>query len=406
MEQKKINRPMRLGIICHSSMGGSSRIAGELACELGNRGHKIHMFSRTLPFSCSDGMEGISFHINRSDIGASLCPATLYTDWNEREIQTFLLLVRDVLERDGLDLLHFHYAVPFAQLAERIKNKMGKNSPRLVGTLHGTDVSIFGRDPSFGARLGETLKKMDALTTVSFAHARLAAELFEFSQMPEVIPNFVNLDEFFPHDLPDKNLVNEKNNNVKNPGKAILVHMSNFRPVKEPLMMAKIFHEIQKEIPSELWLVGDGPEMAKVREYFLNHGLQKNVRYWGPCKEIGPILAQADLMLLTSLSESFCLAALEAMACGLPVLATRVGGLPEVVIHGKTGFLFPPGETQIAAEMGKELLSDPLKLKFMGKTAAQQAKRFDKKTVVTIYESMYQRVLGLQKDQTLNPDVA
>lgn len=191
---------MKLGIMCHSCLGGSVRIAVELAKEIARRGHRVHLFTLGTPFSTWGDASGVVPHHIQIDCSNGRSPSELYTEWLPREFQAFLTCILKVIKKERLDILHWHYAVPFAFLASEVKNILGHDCPRLVGTLHGTDVSIFGHDPVKGFHISQSLKKMDALTTVSISHAKLAANIFGLSSYPEVIPNFVDLSRFQPID--------------------------------------------------------------------------------------------------------------------------------------------------------------------------------------------------------------
>jgi N-acetyl-alpha-D-glucosaminyl L-malate synthase BshA len=387
---------MRIGIMCHSSIGGSVRIATELSSELARRGHRVHLFTRTTPFCGWEHNNGVVVHRNLLDSDNDLHPAILYANWPAEELQIFLSNVLTVIAQEGLDLLHFHYAIPFAFVAEEVKLMSGLRAPLMVGTLHGTDVSVYGRDPIKSPILAQTLRKLDGLTTVSSSHSSLAVEALQLRSPPEVIPNFVNLSKFRPHDNVQQD--DHENRGIKegrNGGKrkARIIHISNFRPIKDTLSMANIFIGIRQKMNVELWLVGDGPEMGKVKTIFKQEGIEEDVFFWGLRRDVAAILNQTDLLLITSRSESFCLSALEAMACGIPVLATNVGGIPEVVVHKKTGILFQVGDHSSAVNFAVTLLSDPVRHKTMGKAAAEHARRFGCRQIVSAYEGFYQRLL-------------
>lgn len=376
---------MRIGIMCHSSFGGSARVATNLAAELARQRHRVHLFTRTTPFGAWDYASGVILHKITPDREDDLHPASLYTDWPAEALQAFVSHVLDVIATEGLDVLHFHYAVPFAFAAAEVRRRLGQGAPLLVGTLHGTDVTVHGKDPVKGPQLAQTLRHMDALTTVSASHARLAADVFGLPTWPEVILNFVDLSRFRPrgHTQRDPNTHSRPK----------IVHVSNFRPVKDPQSMARIFVGIQEQMEAELWLIGDGQEMEALKSIFQQSGFENDVHYWGLQCDVAPLLAQTDLLLMTSLYESFCLAALEAMACGVPVLATKVGGLPEVVVHGKTGFLFPLGDHDLAVRLAVSLLSDPTRHRIMREAAVRHARQFGSKQIVPAYEDLYQRLL-------------
>lgn len=385
---------MRIGILCHASFGGSARVATELAVALAKRGHQIHLFTRTMPFDYWQQMKHVVLHQLVCERQPTLHPATLYTDWPSEEFERFVGRVFEVTKKEQLDVLHFHYALPFAFVMAEIKRRLGQAAPVLIGTLHGTDVTLPESKRSKRAPLREALQALDGLTTVSAAHARLVREVFAVEA--QIIPNFVDLSRFRPAKQKEK--------------RPKIVHISNFRPIKNTPSVARIFLAIRHAMrcEAELWLIGDGEDMGRVkailaqselqnearRVRFLRKGtLPSHVRYWGLQHDVAPLLAQADLLLVTSQYESFCLTALEAMACGVPVLATKVGGLPEVVVHGKTGYLFPLGEHDQAVDWAIKLLSDPIQHRAMRQAARERAAHFAVEKIVSIYEKLYRRVL-------------
>ena len=229
----------------------------------------------------------------------------------------------------------------------------------------------------------QALQSADVLTTVSTSHANLATEIFELATPPQVIPNFVDLDEFHPREADAFSL------NVQR--KPRIAHVSNFRAVKQPELMAKIFLKIREKMDAELWLIGDGPEMGKVKNLFRQNDINDDVRYWELQHDVAGLLAQTDLLLITSQAESFCLAALEAMACGVPVVASRVGGLPDVVLDGKTGLLFDLDHPDQAVQSALNILSNPERYRQMSEAAFQHAKNYDRPQGVIDYEELYLR---------------
>jgi N-acetyl-alpha-D-glucosaminyl L-malate synthase BshA len=383
---------MRIGIMCHSSFGGSARIATDLAIALAKRNNTVHLFTRSTPFGQLDTPEGLTRHqiVPPNAIDDPL--ADLYVNWTREEIQDYTSSIMEVISSDGLDVLHFHYAVPFASIAADVKRQCGRTGPLFVGTLHGTDVSIHGRNPFTGPQLGQVLQQMDALTTVSANHAQLATDLLELSSSPRVIPNFVNLSRFRPSS-------NGKNSSQIS-ARPIITHVSNFRQVKHPRSMAKIFLEISKHIDAELWLVGDGEELDRVKDLIKQGGAEDRVRYWGLQHNVSTLLAKSDLLLMSSLTESFCLTALEAMACGALVLATRVGGVPEVVVDGQTGILYEKGDQETAVSEALGLLSDPVKYAKMHAAALRRASLFSHHKIVTKYETLYREILDERANLT------
>ncbi len=390
---------MRIGIMCHSTLGGSSRIAGELALELSRRGHRVHLFTRTAPCEAGDLRRHVTLHLVSPGLAASPF-SDLAVEWPSREVDALLDQVAGVIGIEGLDLLHFHYALPFAAIAVELRHRLGPAGPVLAGTLHGTDVSHYGRHPLQGPQLAQTLRHVDGLTTVSVSHARLAAQVFRLPELPVVIPNFIDLSRFRPVLTPASSSGTPDSGNGRRPR---IVHVSNFRPVKNPRGLAWIFRGILARMAAELWLVGDGPDAGWLKACFREQGLERYVRFWGAQRQVAPILSQADLLLMPSLAESFCLAALEAMACGVPVLATEVGGLPEVVVDGSTGLLFPPGKPQTAVDLAVQLLSDPVRHRAMQEAALSWARGYGKTEIVTLYENYYQTLLARCRSRSLRP---
>ena len=379
---------MRIGIMCHSTFGGSALIAIQLADLLAQRGHRVHLFTRTPPFIRWDSGNGVTLHTIAPPDGDPISAADLHVNWSTAEFEAFLSSVLKVAQTEGLDVLHFHYAVPFSFVSHAVKTRMGVDSPLLVGTLHGTDVSVHGKHADSGPELGNALKHLDALTTVSTSHARLASDVFGLPMPPQVISNFVDLSRFRPG-AGDGYQIGSRT-------RPRIAHVSNFRPVKRAPDMARVFVSIRERINAALWLIGDGAEMGLVRAIFNRHSVNDHVTYWGLQHDIPRLLAQTDLLLLTSQTESFCLAALEAMACGVPVLAPRVGGLPEVVLDGETGLLFEVDDHAYAVNAAVELLCDPIRLQGMGEAAARHARGFSHVEGVDSYEALYRRLLDVR----------
>jgi len=372
---------LRIGILCHSSFGGSARVATELAIGLAKRGHIVHLFARTIPFGYWDASSGVNLHIITSRPENNQPSAELHIDWQDKEFEAYLSEVMKIAA--SLDVLHFHYAVPFAYVAAEVKRRLGAACPLLVGTLHGTDVSIHGRDPGRGPQLIRALQCADVLTTVSVSHSDLSTEIFGLVTPPEVIQNFVDLEKFHPREPSAFGLNTQRRPRI--------AHVSNFRAVKRPEVMAEIFLKIREKMDSELWLIGDGPEMGRVKNIFRQNDMDGDVRYWNVQHEVAGLLAQTDLVLITSRMESFCLAALEAMACGVPVVASRVGGLPEVVLDGETGLLFDFDQPDQAVQAALSLLSDSEWYKQMSESAFRHAGNYDRRNGVLAYEELYLR---------------
>lgn len=373
---------MRIAILCHAGCGGSGLVATRSAYELARRGHEVHVFSRRKPFAYRDHPRLI-LHVlktgHESDQGA------LRTAWSDNEQQLLLRRLRSVAAALPLDLIHFHYAVPFAFLIDQFKRTALGSSTPVIGTLHGTDVSVSETYPQQRARLHDALSRVDALTTVSHDYARRALFAFGLLRRPRVIPNFIDLPRIAAHQMVEAR---------GNDGPTIMVHMSNFRPVKDPLTTVRIFAGVRKTLDAELWLIGDGSEMTGVRRLVAQQCLERHVRFYGFQADVLPFLQKADVMVLSSREESFGLAALEAMACGVPVLAPDVGGLPEVIVDGHTGYLYPPDDIDRAIALAIDLVSSPARRQAMVAAGVAHAKHFDRKLIVTLYEQLYAEVTG------------
>jgi N-acetyl-alpha-D-glucosaminyl L-malate synthase BshA len=373
---------MRVGIVCHSSCGGSSRIAIELALHLARRQHIVHLFSSKPPFGLVEDQSGLVSHYFPPEYQRNLPVTELHTDWSLSEQEQFLANLIKVVYQEGLDVIHFHYAVPFAFLLAELKQRLGSVCPFLVGTLHGTDVSVFGHDPMMAARLERALAQMDMITTVSNNHAHLASKLLGMTLSPgyfRVVPNFVDRSEYYRY-----------NGSHQPPGPIPrIIHISNYRPVKAPRELGEIFARVCAKQDAELWLVGEGPGLDELKSFLIQAGLNHKVRYLGLQPKVGPILAQADLLLMTSLAESFCLTVLEAMACGIPAIATRVGGIPELVQFGQTGFLYQPGQPDEAAHYILHLFSNPTLYTSFASSALQEALKYSSEWIINLYEEIY-----------------
>jgi N-acetyl-alpha-D-glucosaminyl L-malate synthase BshA len=357
------------------------RTALELANELGRRGHRVFLFARTAPFGVQAFGPGVRF-VGLNGHGAAPATSRLETEWTPRELHGLVERILSVARAIPLDVLHFHYAVPFARVVEEVGRRLGPRTPRLVGTLHGTDVTIHGSRRRTGRPLARWLSGLDAVTTVSRSFAALSTRVFGLPRDPLVIPNFVDLGRFRPG--PDAR-----------PGRRPrIVHVSNFRPVKNPEMVVQVFARVRREIDAELWLVGDGEGMRSVRELARAAGVAGDVRTFGLRRDVERVLRHTDVLLVTSRSESFCLAALEAAACAVPAVASRVGGLPEVVLHDETGLLYPAGDRTAAAGAVMDLLGDARRRSTLGAAARARADRFSSMSIVSRYEQLYRGLAG------------
>jgi L-malate glycosyltransferase len=364
-----------IGVICHYGVGGSARVAVDLTRELAHRGHNVHLLARAAPFGALQP-DSVTLHT----LHDRPMTTTLDADWCAEDLDAFTDLVCDLAQREGLDLLHFHYAIPFLAIARAVQTELGAAAPRIVLTLHGTDVSVFGQRPGTRAAVARGLRDLHAITTVSQSHAALAVEVFGLDEPPHVIPNFVNTDAFRPA--------------RPHTGRPRIAYVSNFREIKQPEAMARIVDETLRHVDAEVWLVGDGERMPAVESLLLERESRGQVRKFGVRLDLESILPLADVVLVTSQTESFSLVALEAMASGVPVVAPRVGGMPELIEHARSGLLFQPGDEAEAVRRLTQLVSQPVLRRRMGAEARRKATQLSSVAVVPRYEQLYRDLLS------------
>ena len=378
---------MKIGITCYPTYGGSGVVATELGIELAHRGHEIHFISYSQPFRLTTLHDNIRYH----EVTVSQYPLFEYPPYD----LALATRMAEVAEIYDLDLLHVHYAIPHsvsAMLARQMlaSATFARHLP-YVTTLHGTDITLVGQDPSYLPVTRFSIEESDGVTSISNYLRERTVQEFAVTKPIEVIYNFVNCDLYKrPKDVSaDRSIFAE-------PEEKILVHLSNFRPVKRIGDVIEIFHRVQQEVPSRLIMIGDGPERSAAEWQVRRLGLLNKVYFLGKQDNVHEKLAISDLMLLPSQLESFGLAALEAMACEVPAVATNVGGLPEVVEDGKNGILAAVGDIETMARRSIELLSDEKRLREMGKMARFEAQsRFCSSKIIPQYEKYYQRVLEL-----------
>jgi N-acetyl-alpha-D-glucosaminyl L-malate synthase BshA len=372
---------MKIGITCYPTYGGSGVIATELGKELALRGHEVHFISYALPFRLSHYIENIVFH----EVEISTYPLFEFPLYSLSLASKMV----EVAEFEKLDLLHVHYAIPHATSAYLAKEMMRKNRDlKIFTTLHGTDITLVGLEPSFLPLVKFSIEKSDGVTTVSRFLKEKTLTNYSIEADIRVIPNFVDTNLFKPESHGDFRKAIAPN------GEKILVHTSNFRPVKRVPDTIRIFEKVQKEIPSKLILVGDGPDRSECERLSRQLDLCDTVKFLGKQEGLVEILSSSDLFLIPSQSESFGLAALEAMACGLPVVSSSVGGLPELVKHNETGFIAEIGDVDRMAKYALELLGNEKKYKLFSENSRQRAvNKFDKSIVVPLYEEYYEQIL-------------
>ena len=377
---------MRIGIVCYATIGGSGVVATELAHALAFRGHDIHLISAELPFRWRWGTPGLAFE--RVDTPS-------YPLFNEPQ---YLLALTNTLvkvsRRHKLDVIHAHYAVPHATaayLAHDILSAESQRPPKTVTTLHGTDITLVGSDPSFASVVGFSIESSDGVTAVSESLRRDTAAALGVRRDIAVIPNFLVCTEY--HRLSDTSL---RERLCSQDGcEAIVMHISNFRSVKRVGAVVEIFRRIREQVRARLVMVGDGPERLAAERQAAEYGLGELVDFVGEQHDVVAWLSAADLFLLPSAQESFGLAALEAMSCEVPVIASRVGGLPEVIQDGITGYICDPGDVEGMAARGITLLRDAELRARIGRAARDDVgRRFCTSRVVPQYEQFYDDVLS------------
>ena len=377
---------MRIGITCYPTYGGSGVVATELGIELAAMGHEVHFISYSQPFRLSGRDDGIFYH----EVPVSSYPLFEFPPYD----LALASRMAEVAEFCNLDLLHVHYAIPHsvsALLARQMLAAKGRKLP-FVTTLHGTDITLVGLDRSYLPITRFSIQESDGVTSISDYLKAKTIEDFGVTRGIEVIPNFVNCDVYTP--IVDEGSRAAARARFAEPGEAILVHLSNFRPVKRVVDVVKVFSLVVKEVPAQLLLVGDGPDRSAAE--WLAHDLQihDKVHFLGKQERVNELLPLADLMIMPSQLESFGLAALEAMACKVPAIATRVGGVPELIEDGVTGLLYTVGKVEEMATGAIGLLRDRNRLEAMRDAARKDAqKRFCATLVVPKYVKYYESVL-------------
>ncbi|MBI9072246.1 MAG: N-acetyl-alpha-D-glucosaminyl L-malate synthase BshA [Melioribacteraceae bacterium] len=374
---------MKIGITCYPTYGGSGVIATELGKALADKGHEIHFISYSLPQRLNGFVGNIFFH----EVEMSKYPLF------ENQIYGITLTGKtlEVIEYANLDILHVHYALPHAVSGYLTKQILKKNNKdiKLITTLHGTDITLVGLEPAFLPLVKFSIEESDGVTTVSEYLKQRTIENYGVKNEIEVIPNFIDLNEFKPEE------VGCCKKSIAPAGEKILVHVSNFRKVKRIKDTIKIVNKLKDEIPVKLLLIGDGPERSDCEKLARDLGLIKEVLFMGKQSEIKNILSVSDLFLLPSKEESFGLSALEAMSCGVPVISSNIGGIPEVNIHGETGFLSEVGDiNDMANNCKKLLLNENLRKRFSNNCLVRAKVHFDKNIIVPQYENYYERVLS------------
>ena len=374
---------MKIGITCYPTYGGSGAVATHLGLELAERGHEVHFISYDQPFRLAHFHERIFFH----EVEMEDYPLFKHPPYS----LALAVALHDAVRKHELDLVHVHYAIPHATSAwiacEMLK---GERDLKIVTTLHGTDITLVGLHPSFQAITQFSILRSHGLTAVSDFLKRETVRDFSVPESRiEVVPNFVDTRIYRPGLEPCHRAT------LAPDGEKIVMHISNFRPVKRVEDVVEIFARVLGEIPSRLVLVGDGPDLPRARVKVEELGIRDRVVFLGEYTPVQELLSCSDLFLLPSMSESFGLAALEAMACGSPVVASRVGGLPEVIMDGETGYLCEAGDIDEMAAASIKILSDDKHRKELSDAGrAFAVKHFSSECIVPQYEEYYRRILG------------
>jgi N-acetyl-alpha-D-glucosaminyl L-malate synthase BshA len=373
---------VNVGIVCHPSYGGSGVVASELGLALAARGHRVHFFSHSLPFRVADGKPNVVFH----EVEVTSYPLFKYPPYDQA-LATKLLAVH---KSELLDIIHVHYAIPHAIAAYLCCRMIERGRrPRIITTLHGTDITLVGIDPSFFEITRFGIEQSDGVTAVSRYLAEETIQHFGPRREVRVIPNFIDAEVFTP------SLRDETSRSAHvYPGEFLIGHLSNFRPVKRVKDVVRAFHRLQRHLPARLLMIGEGVELEPARHLAAELGIAERVTFAGALPRVERILAQLDLFLLPSEYESFGLAALEAMACGVPVVSSRAGGIPEVIEDGVSGILCEVGEPARVAEAALDLLRDPARRASVAAAARRRAvELFPQERIITRYEDYYREIL-------------
>lgn len=380
---------MKIGIVCYPTFGGSGVMATELGLALAEKGHEIHFITYQQPVRLSVFRPNIYFH----EVSVPKYPLFEFPPY-ETALASALM---NVTLNNQLDLLHVHYAIPHASsayFARQMLQKQGRDIP-FITTLHGTDITLVGKDSTYAGVVTFSINESDAITAVSENLKAETLRSFDIKKDIQVIPNFVDVKRFKQEDKDHFKKLLAPN------GERILAHVSNFRKVKRVNDVISVFEKVNAEIPSKLLMIGDGPERQPAEDYCRKLGICHDIRFLGKQEQMEDIYNISDLFFLPSEYESFGLAALEAMACGVPVISSNAGGLPEINIHGKTGFLSPVGDVDDMAANALIILKTDQALETFKNAAYANAKLFSIEKVVPQYETLYESVL--EQSRSMNP---
>ena len=375
---------MRIGVTRYPTVGGSGAVAAELGKQLAQRGHTVHFVSYRLPFRLGEYSQNIFFH------PVDVSSYSLF-EYPPHDL-ALAAKMAEVAREHRLDLFHVHYAIPHAIAGFLAQQMLGAGAPKLITTLHGTDVTLVGQDRSFFEITRFGIDRSDGVTAVSRFLRQMTLDEFQIKNGIEVIYNFIDLAAYCPTRAYKDRAA------FARPDERILLHVSNFRPVKRVLDVVRILERVNRDVPSVLLMVGEGPERSSAQALARRLGLQDRVRFLGTQESVQELAAMADVFLLPSELESFGLSALEAMACGVPVVGSDSGGLPEVVKDGETGYLLPVGEVEAMASRVIDILRDEERRGRMGAAGRRRAEElFGADRIETQYERYYEKIQGSEK---------
>ena len=374
---------MKIGVVCYPTFGGSGVVATELGIELSKKGHEVHFITYSQPVR----LDALSSNLHYHEVNVPDYPLFKYEPY-ELALSSKLF---DVISKHKIDVLHVHYAIPHAYaayMAKKILKENGYNIP-IITTLHGTDITLVGNNPFYKPAVTFSINKSDIVTCVSKSLMEDTREFFGIKREIKVIPNFIDIDKYAKkHSLCQGNMLAQDD-------EKIIVHVSNFRPLKRIIDVLKIFEKINQNIDSKLIMVGDGPDKKKAKEFLRKNNLKNKVIFLGKTSEVDEILCSSDLFLLPSEKESFGLAALEAMALKVPGISTNTGGLKDLNINGNSGYTSDIGDIDSMAENAIKILSDGSLEKKYRNQAFENAKNYDIKTVIPLYEKIYDQALNM-----------
>ncbi len=375
-----MNHALKIGITCYPTLGGSGVVATELGKLLAERGHEVHFITHSVPFRLGKFHKNIYYH----EVEVNDYYVFRYPPYD----LSLASKLAQVAEMQQLDLLHVHYAIPHAVCAFLAKQMVGPHL-KVVTTLHGTDITILAQDESLSGMIRLGINESDAVTAVSEDLIRETRKLLSIEKPIDLTYNFVDKRVYYPRDVSDLRSKYAK------PHEKILLHMSNFRPVKRVSDVIDIFANVRKQMNAKLLLVGEGPELPKACSKVKELDLADHVYFLGKQEDVAEVVSLADVMLLPSEKESFGLVALEAMACGVPTVGSNAGGIPELISHGQTGFLAPIGDTERMADYVVTLLSNPALYSQFSQACLERARnKFCNDRIASQYEQIYYRVLG------------